>query len=387
MKDLSGVEELLEAGYYPSLSVRCYQVNYTQGSRRTLTRYSAGDIPSQYIDMDSIHAEWTYSPNDRFEPGGCIPVSLSFRLIPGSNVSIETVLYPKSAADYSYLYHPVITFRTFKTTPTTTYLPFPYMVLREQSRSKGDDQTKKLYFEDETCMFDYVEVDVASMYGNSYNSILYNILNTVGLADQHNTGIIGSTSLTGTSYYQGEPMSARQFLSYIGEANGIFYQLNNNSMLRIREMLTAEDSQDSSSHYVYDGEVKWQYFMDRNTEEVWPSGYVWQDVVVIPYGAERKTGNFPEKFYLYDNPFVVSENQNTYRALLMERMIKFLLYSGEEILCRYDPRFEIGDYISVRFKLKEGGIGGVPMTICRISWDGSAFFTLKGPSFARYNRI
>ena len=387
MQNWSGVEELLDAGYYPSLSVRCYQVSYTQGSRRTLTRYRDGDISSLYIDMDSVHAEWAYSPNDRFEPGGCIPVSLSFKLIPGSGLSLETVPHPMSAADYSYLYYPVVTFNHFNGGSTTTYMPFPYMILREQSRSKGDDQSKKLYFEDESCMFDYVEIDVASMYGNSFSQILYKILNTVGLADEMNTGLVGSTSLTGTSYYQGEPMSARQVLSYVGEANGVFFQLNNNAMLRIREMLSAEEDPQEQSPYIYDGIVKWQYFMDRSTDEVWPSTYVWQQVNVIPYGTERKTGNYPETFYLYDNPFVVSQNSNTYQLLLMERMIKILLYSGEEILCRYDPRYEIGDYISVRFQLKNGGVGGAPMTICRITWDGSAFFTLRGPSFARYNRI
>ena len=93
MRNYSWVDDALEQGYYPVLSLRCYQVSYTEGTRRTLTRYSAGDISSQYIDMDSIHAEWAYSPSDIFEPGGCIPVSLSFRLLPGirSNIYINII--------------------------------------------------------------------------------------------------------------------------------------------------------------------------------------------------------------------------------------------------------------------------------------------------------
>lgn len=387
MRNLSGIDNLLEAGYYPSLSMQCYSVSYTAGTRRTFTRYSAGDISSQYIDMDSIHAEWCYSSNDTFEGGGCIPISLSFRLLPGSGLTLETVPYPQSPADYSYAYRPYITFRKANGGGTTSYTIFPYMILREQSRSRGDNNAKKLYFEDETCMFDYAEIDVASKYGKMYAEIVQHIMRTVGLGDENNSGYSG-VSLTGISYYQGEPMSARQCLSYIGQANGVFFQMNSNSMLKIKEMLAAQEDSQHPGQYAYDFETNWQYELGHSMDEVLPTIKPWVGVLVFPYDQNRRTGNYPRMYCLYDNPFVISSNYTTYQTLLRQRLVKNLHYSGMEITYRFDPRIELGDYICYRFLHRDGDtIGGNPLTVCRITWDGSAFFTLKGPSFARYNRI
>ena len=383
MRNYQWVDDALEQGYYPILSLRCYQVSYTEGTRRTLTRYSAGDISSQYIDMDSIHAEWAYSPSDIFEPGGCIPVSLSFKLLPGSGLSLETVINPTSAADYSYVYYPIVTFKHYKINTSYFATPFPYMILREQTKVKGDIQAKRLYFEDETCMFDYVDIDVASYSGQLFSQLIWHLLNTCGLADSQNSGIVGGVSLVGTNYYDGEPMSGRQLLSYIGETNGVFFIMNSNSMLKIAEMLDAEKDGDT---YVHDMDLSWQYYVSHSTGEIWPSTYPWRRVLVFAYGAERRTGNFPDTYILYDNPFVNENNTLTYYNLLRERLIKTLQYSCTEVEYRFDPRLEIGDFVGVYYRV-ENLVLGNPITICRIVWDGSAFCTIKSPEFTRYNRI
>ena len=384
------IDSFLEAGSFPELSLLCYSVSLEESKRRKLTRYSEGDILSQYIDVDSIHAEWTYDTDNIFEPGGIIPITLSFRLLPGHGLSKSTILKPtyapQSAEDYAYIFRPRVKF----TRPgyyTDTY-PFPFMILKERVVNHGDADSYKLYFEDESCVFDYVNFDLASKFGYTWKQIVRIILNLTRQGGSDNIGITGTANLTGTSYYQGDPMSARQVLSYIAQMNGVFMTRKNDSNLYIRQMLDAEESGD---RYVEADEIRADYVFDVYREHDWPEVFTYKTVLVKPYNeiSVSHSVNDPYQYFLNTNPFIVQDNVNTYFTLLWERLRKKLQYSGEEIITRFNPNYEIGDYISYIRRKRRGAIvseSGSPISIARIVWNGGAFCTIYGARFGVDNR-
>ena len=383
------VDAYLEAGSFPELSLLCYSVSWESGTRRTLTRYSEGDILSEYIDIDSIHAEWAYDSSDIFQPGGIIPVSLSFRILPGHGLSMSTVLSPsfcpKSAADYSYLFRPQIKLK--RTGYIDYFYPFPYMILKETKRDRGDYSAYKLYFEDETCVFEYMNYDIGDDFGSVWQLIVRRILSLSGQGGSNDMGISGTYSLPGTSYYQGDSMSARKVLSYIAQMNGVFMTRDNNSRLKVVPMLDAGEASSGNFPYVLDGEVSTDYVVDTYNEDIKYKGYTYRNAYVVPYNSTLPgfMVNNPIHYIAKGNPFIVTDNSDTYNTILRERVVKKLDYSGVVINCRYNPNFEIGDYILFRQR-EQLAITSQAISVARIVWDGGAFCTVYGARFGVDNR-
>ena len=380
------VDAYLEAGSFPELSLLCYSVSWESGTRRTLTRYSEGDILSDYIDIDSIHAEWAYDSSDIFQPGGVIPVCLSFRLLSGHSLSLFDTLQaapsPQSAADYSYLFRPQIKLK--RTGYIDYYYPFPYMILRQITRERNSFKSYKLYFEDESCVFDYYEYDVGSKFGYQWQLIVRNILNLTGQGGTNDLGISGTANITGTSYYQGDPMSARKVLSYIAQMNGVFMTRDNDSKLKMTLMLAAEEASSGGFPYVLDGEIPYNYILDAYSESTYPTTFTYRSVRVLPYNTNVSTRS-PTQYCINNNPFIVEDNYRTYETLLTNRLIKQLSYSGLEIVCRFNPNYELGDYLKY-LVLKNNALSGGPISIARIVWNGGAFCTVYGTRFGVDNR-
>jgi len=382
------VDTQLEAGRYPILKMEAYDVTYNgPGYVRWMTRNSEKDITPEFIDISSIKVEVAMSSDNSFTPGGCIPATVSFRILRGSGLTLNPVELPKNAGDYSVLYRPRIYYQDVNGNLYLGACVLPYMILREKILSRGHSQSYNLTFEDELCMLDYMEYDVATKYGYPWGSVISFILETVGLAGTNeqgasDSGIVSNITTNSTCYYQGEPMSGRQALSYILQMHGAFAKMNENGKLHILELNDSGNTTDASMHQNYVSDV---YFTNPDCG----NGGIWDSIKIYGYDEETPTGNFPKKYILKGNPFVTSGNKSTYASPLSIRLQSHdpRENRGPEIECRYNVNFELGDLVKFNYNLIPSTITNTIVLITRIRWDGGAYCQIYGPIHEEYNRL
>ena len=388
MRTNVAVDEAINKDYMPVLSLRAYDVSYASGYCRELTRNAAKDITADYIDMNSIHYEVSQISGDYFEPGAVIPAKLSLRVLPGHGLTLEESPAPQSPADYSVVYRPVIQYMRPNGTVYTTVTTFPYLIIVSRT-SDYDGETIKLNLQDELCVLDNVQIDAASYNGETGTTLISAAMTAAGLAGPKQSG--GSSSgITGTSlptkiYYSGEEMSCRQAISYVLQMNGCFAIMNENGALNIKRMM--DNATDGGNWpYVFDAELSADYVMDYYVGEYEPNKRRWTNVRVFPSDVTPAKGNFPRTYILKDNPFIAEGNAGTYEALLRNRIIKELSFTGAEFEYRFNTNIELGDYVLARYYQSPNTTNARDLLVSRIEWDGGAFCKLRGPDFKVNNR-
>jgi len=360
---------------YCTLSFRAYTVNHAS-TGRTFTRTANLDIPTEFIDVNSIRYEAALSSNLYLEPGGVVPVIIKCRVYGaildengmheiGSQGGVvrgytETP-EPGSTNHYDTAFLPVITMHRGIST-TQTVVIASHMIITDAVRNV--DGSYDLTFQDERIVLDRNEIDMTYQ-TTSFKTVAQNAFAFAGFT--------GATFSDGGNCYPGsngsgttEIMTSRQVISYIMQLSGCFLR-GRRGVFSPVPLLSV--SLDEDNHPIPHLTLSSDWvFETTNIKNILGQGRI-NNIYVYENGADTPQRKNKNSYTCRDNPFITSGNKSAIKTLLQDRLNFFADNNGIIIDCLFYPLLEPGDFLKYN---------GHIFVLSRIEWEGGLFCKLYG---------
>ena len=352
-------------GIMPYPVLYAYTVSVNNNGYRVLTRDSTYDIAGEYIDLSSINYEW--SIGDTFKPGSVARAHLKLRVLPGCPglVGLTAVPSPSSVSDYSRAYQLRIVYAPRAGGIIQSVQTGGTLICTGMSLGYSGDSTE-LTFDDESVILENRQYDLGALYYNGLQTVVRNIFLTNGFNSYNGV----SDVVDGHLYYQSDPMSAKQALSHILEANGmICYQLGGDFYLKGLLPYPVATA----------GEIAAAYSRDYSCDDFQGN---YNDLLI--YASDESTkpsGNFPRRYIVKGNPIIVAGNRAEFRTVLTNRVLGGEYRRGFEIEVLTCPQVVVGDYLKINYKQAANVFNSKIMCVSRFNWNGGAFCKLKEAEF------
>lgn len=369
-------------GYYPVPKVTAYDVSNVDGHVKTY-RAEDKDILGDYIEIDSLHYEWSCVSGDDWMPGAVIPARLTVTVLPDCPGLQYAVPTPECASltDLEVTWLLKINWVNATTGAMSDVMEIgPKMICVSKTGGRNGNKYR-LVFEGWLRVLDYITVDMAAWTGQSWRTCAANILAQAGF-NTATTNLLQRTNIfAGNSYYTGQPMSGRQALSYILQLSGCHIVHRNNNLI-ICPLKVKYGNSDINVGYTrdwsfgdYDGAISW-----ASAE---PAEWAAAD--------SKSWAAKPGWVYLTGNPFITEGN---YQAITTQLATTCTGWSigGFEIEVLMNVYLEPGDHIHVYYGTKAGPDAQVVGTsydivVTRIEWDGGAYMKISEVPYDPVNRI
>lgn len=365
------IANLIDYPCVPQVTLEAYDV--AASTPRTLTRNSSKDITYDYILSDSIRYEQTIG--DDFTPGNVIPSIFSCNVrsdCPNIGTVVATPL-AASVDDYSTAYKIYLTYKCVRPDGTGYYYYYLGGTYVCTAKSQQRSLNYKLELKDEMFVFDNAIFDLANYVTTSshtygYQSIVKLMFRSMNFSllvyTGDYSGLITNLSyvISGTNYYTGQSMSSRSALSYICEMNGL-------------------NLIESDNKFVFkkldDGEIRRTILQNTMCHNYSFGDYAgkWNSAIINPSDdpIRYSIGNYPDTYFIQDNPLLSEGNKNTYSSQLNTNMHTSIERKGFHYTSLFVPQIEAGDYIKVGYILAKNVTANKEFIVSRIQWNGGAF--------------
>lgn len=363
----------------PQVTLQAYDVAVS--TPRTLTRNSSKDITYDYILSDSIRYEQTIG--DDFTPGNVIPSIFSCNVrsdCPNIGTVVATPL-AASVDDYSTVYRIYLTYKCVRPDGTGYYYYYLGGTYVCTAKSQQRSLNYKIELKDEMFVFDNAVFNLANYTATSQRTygfqdivkLMFRNMNFSVLAYTGDySGLITNLAyvISGTNYYTGQNMSTRTVLSHICEMNGL-------NMI------------ESDSKFIFkkldDGETRRTTIPDNMYHNYSFGDYSgkWNSAIINPSDdpIRYSIGNFPDTYFVQDNPLVSEGNKSTYSSQLNTNMKTSHERKGFHLSAMFIPQIEAGDLIKSSYYLDAHTIASKDFIVSRIQWNGGGFADYEEAEF------